>query len=311
MSRYLLIDGGQSGCRLVYIVNGKLVASGSGAGLPRQARDRTEGLMRTLERTLADIGPLPSVVHAVVAGLTGFDDSSETARAITDGIRSLVCAQRIVVTNDAVTSYLGALGFEPGAMVAAGTGVIALAGDKDGSFARTDGWGYMLGDDGGGYHIGRRGLASALRAYDGRGGSEALRRRAEEVFGPPELMKTAIYEAYNPVGEVASFASEVAAVARKGDFVASEIWADASREVALTVTASLRRIFDPHAAVAVSWTGRLFNARDLLLEPFKQHLVRMWPAARLRAPQGTALRGAALLARRDPPPMFNPLIYVS
>jgi N-acetylglucosamine kinase-like BadF-type ATPase len=50
-----------------------------------------------------------------------------------------------------VTSYLGAIGFEPGAVVAAGTGVIALAGDRDGNFARSDGWGYILGDDGGGW----------------------------------------------------------------------------------------------------------------------------------------------------------------
>ena len=58
------------------------------------------------------------------------------------------------MTNDAVTSYVGAIGFEPGAVVAAGTGVIALAGDRDGNFARSDGWGYILGDDGGGYYIG-------------------------------------------------------------------------------------------------------------------------------------------------------------
>ena len=52
-----------------------------------------------------------------------------------------------------MTSYLGAIGFEPGAVVAAGTGVIALAGDRDGNFARSDGWGYILGDDGGGWLV--------------------------------------------------------------------------------------------------------------------------------------------------------------
>lgn len=142
--------------------------------------------------------------------MTGFDDSSGTARAITDGLRSLVRAERVVVTNDAVTSYLGAIGFEPGAVTAAGTGAVALAGDMGGSFARSDGWGYMLGDDGGGYYVGRRGLANALRAYDGRGGSEALKRRAEKRLGPLELIKQRVYGASNPVSEVASFAQEVA-----------------------------------------------------------------------------------------------------
>ena len=69
----------------------------------------------------------------------------------------------MVVTNDAVTAHLGALGGEPGAVIVAGTGAIALAAAPEG-WARADGWGTMLGDDGGGYWIGRRALALALRA---------------------------------------------------------------------------------------------------------------------------------------------------
>ncbi len=311
MSRYLLIDGGQSGCRVDYVVDGERVGSASEAGLSRQARQRADALLRVLEPAFASIEPpIPDAVDAVAAGLTGFDDSPETAHATAEGIRSLVRAERVVVTNDAVTSYLGALGFDPGAVAVAGTGVIALAGDTDGRVARVDGWGYMLGDDGGGYSIGRRGLASALRAQDGRGGSEALERRAKEMFGPPELLRERVYGADNPVREVASFTPEVAAAAREGDAVAAEIWADAAREVALTATASLGRVFEPGAPVGVSWVGNLFEARDLMLEPFKRHVAAAWPAARLLEPAGTALRGAELLAGSDTPPMFGPLVHV-
>ena len=246
----------------------------------------------------------------MAAGLTGFDGSPEVARSIADGIRSMVRADRVILTNDAVTSYLGAVGFVPGAVIAAGTGSIALAGDTDGSFARSDGWGYILGDDGGGYYIGRRGLAGALRASDGRGGSENLLRRAVQQFGPPRLIEKHVYEASNPVSEVASFTTEVAEAAREGDIVAGEIWADAARETALTVTAALGQLFEPDAPVTVSWTGNLFNAEDLMLDPFKQHVAEMWPSARLLPPQGKALHGAELLAEPDHPPMFEPLVHV-
>ena len=165
MSRYILIDGGQGGCRIVYMADGQRVLTGDDAGLSRHARDRSAGVLRVLERAFADLGPrAPGSVDVIVAGLTGFDGGPETAGAVADGVRKLVRTGRVIMTNDAVTSYLGAIGFEPGAVVAAGTGVIALAGDRDGNFARSDGWGYILGDDGGGYYIGRRGLASALRA---------------------------------------------------------------------------------------------------------------------------------------------------
>jgi N-acetylglucosamine kinase-like BadF-type ATPase len=267
-------------------------------------------ILQAFEQAFADIEPRPRAVDVAAAGLTGFDGSPEAARAVADGVRSLVRAGRVMVTNDAVTSYLGAIEFEPGVVVAAGTGVIAITGDRDGSFARSDGWGYMLGDDGGGYYIGRRGLACALRAYDGRGGSEALRWRAEKMFGSPGLIGRRVYGASNPASEVAKFAPEVAEAAREGDPVASEIWADAAREVALTATASLRQVFDPGATVAVSWTGSLFNARDLMLEPFKRHVARTWPSARFLAPKGTALHGAELLARSDLPRMFEALVHV-
>jgi glucosamine kinase len=311
MSRYILIDGGQSGCRIVYAVDGKRVLAGDAAGLGRRDPAPTDGILRVLEQAFEDLAPrIPDAVEVVVAGLTGYDGSRETARAIADGVRTRVRTERVVVTNDAVTSYLGAIGFEPGAVVAAGTGVIALAGDSEGNVARSDGWGYILGDDGGGYYIGRRGLASGLRAHDGRGGSEALLRRAKDMFGAPESLKDYIYTSSNPAGEVARFAREVAEAAREGDVAATEIWAVAAREVAQTATAALDRVFAPDTSVAVSWTGNLFDARDLMLQPFQRHITVMWPKARLLAPKGTALDGAELLAGSSPPPMFEDLLHV-
>jgi glucosamine kinase len=311
MSRYILIDGGQGGCRIVYLADGKQVLAGNGVGLSRRDRDRSAGVLRVLERAFTDLGPrAPDAVDAIVDGLTGFDGASETAGAVADGVRALVRSGRVVVTNDAVTSYLGAIGFEPGAVVAAGTGVIALAGDRDGNFARSDGWGYILGDDGGGYYIGRRGLASALRAHDGRGGSQGLLQRAKDEFGKPESLRDLVYSSPNPAGEVARFAREVAEAAREGDSVAEEIWAISAREVAQTATAALGRVFVPDAPVSVSWTGNLFEARDLMLQPFQQQVAAIWPKASLLAPTGAALSGAELLARSNPPHMFEDLLHV-
>jgi hypothetical protein len=100
MGHYLLIDGGQSGCRIVYVADGERVGSGGESGLTRQTRDRVAGLLRVLERAFADIEPLPSAVDVVVAGLTGFDDSSETARTITDGMVAVVYHVAAVVGED-------------------------------------------------------------------------------------------------------------------------------------------------------------------------------------------------------------------
>lgn len=57
MSRYLLIDEGQTGCRIAYEVDGQEVGSGSGIGLSRQAKDRTEDLLKAIEQAFEDIDP--------------------------------------------------------------------------------------------------------------------------------------------------------------------------------------------------------------------------------------------------------------
>lgn len=277
--RALLIDGGQSGCRAALVVGGATVATATGPGLTRTRRDY--GVLRSLRIEDVDV---------VAAGLSGFAGE-------VDAVAAAVPAPLVLVTDDAVTAHLGALGGEPGVVVAAGTGAIALAVGEHAT-ARADGWGTRLGDDGGGYWIGRAGLASALRASDGRGGSAELLARAEARFG--RGIVSAVYDAADPVAVVASFARDVADAARAGDAIAAAIWADAGRELARTASAAARR-----AGVdgPVSFAGSLFDAGELLLASFRAAL------GGVRAPLGTSLDGAARLLER--PPLFAHLIHES
>jgi N-acetylglucosamine kinase-like BadF-type ATPase len=309
MIRHLVIDGGQMGCRMAYQEGGRLVACAKGGGMRRQARSDPDAYLRGLQQAFTGLRPRPEAVDIVAAGLTGFDGSPQAAREVAECLRSLVQAEVVLVTNDAVTAYLGAIGIVPGAVVSAGTGAIALAADREGRFARSDGWGYLLGDDGGGFSVGRLGLRSALRDHDGRGGSQALRDRAQARFGPLQAIARRVYDADDPVATIAAFAPDVADAARAGDETAALVWARAARKLAATATAAVGKIFPAGTPVTVSWTGSLFDAHDLLGEPFAGHVTERWPRARLTAPCGPALQGAALLARSHPCPLFTSLIH--
>lgn len=124
-------------------------------------------------------------LDTAVVGAAGLASLGDALRAELPGALGTEFGVRTVaLVADAVTAYTGALGPRPGAVVAAGTGLIAIGTDL-GSWRRADGWGHLLGDCGGGAWIGRAGLEAALRAHDGRsGGSAALLALAEEVFGP-------------------------------------------------------------------------------------------------------------------------------
>jgi N-acetylglucosamine kinase-like BadF-type ATPase len=105
---------------------------------------------------------------AVCVGAAGMTSLGADLRAkLPAALASSFGVRRLALAADAVTAYAGALGQRPGAVVAAGTGLIAMGTDLTaaGGWRRADGWGHLLGDCGGGAWIGRAGLEAAMRAY--------------------------------------------------------------------------------------------------------------------------------------------------
>jgi glucosamine kinase len=247
----------------------------------------------------------------VCLGLSGFADAAPYLERLAAELARRLGAARVLIASDVVTSYLGALGLRPGVVLAAGTGSVALAADGGGGVAFVDGWGHLLGDAGSGFAIGQAGLASALRAVDGRGGSEDLRARAEAAFGRLDELPTTIYGGEVPARQIAAFAPAVADAAHAGDEAARAIWAAAAGELAATAATAAERLFGAAVPADVSWAGGLFAAEGLLRTPFAQRLAERAPRLRVIAPAGTALDGARLLLAPEAGQIFPGLIWAS
>jgi glucosamine kinase len=299
----LVVDAGRTRFRAaVYDGSGGPRTSTDGPGLPDVADGHGSAgpFSAALAPLLGHLALPRRPLDVVCVGMTGVLGPGPAAAAVAEAVHELLPARRVLVTSDVVTGYCGAVGLGPGVVVAAGTGVIALAAGPRG-VARVDGWGYLLGDAGSGFEIGRRGLAAALRAHDGRGGSKRLSELAAAAFGPLDEVVERVYGAGNPVGAVAAFAAQVADAARDGDQRAREIWADAAAEVAGTALAAASRALGPAPTTpdqeaTLSWTGGLFDAVDLLLEPFLARVAAVRPQLVARPPLGSALAGGRRLA---------------
>lgn len=199
-----------------------------------------------------------------------------------------------VLAADGVTAHVGALGGAPGAVVAAGTGTIAIGTDFTTTWTRVDGWGHLLGDDGGGASIGEAGLRAAVSQYDGRRsrGSAALLERALSRFGQPETWPSQFYTREDRAGVLATFAIDVAESAREGDSRAIRILRDAGRSLAVTLAAAVVDDVPP----LVSYCGGVFDIDGQLLSAFQDELQRGAPHLELRKPLGTPLSGALRMA---------------
>ncbi|GHU59169.1 ATPase [Spirochaetia bacterium] len=86
--------------------------------------------------------------------------------------------------SDTVNSLNSGIGMSNGILVIAGTGS-SVSIRINGKMRLISGWGYLLGDEGSGYEMGRMALMQALRAYDGRGAPTLLTRLCEERLGGP------------------------------------------------------------------------------------------------------------------------------
>ncbi|QBI19685.1 ATPase [Egibacter rhizosphaerae] len=308
MTRVLAFDGGKSHTALAGYVDGRAVARARGPGLAHVAEPGGPRAVReALEATVVAAGLDGQRVDAACLGLTGVHAPSQHAATVLKVLAVATGAESCGVASDVVTTFCGAVGSQPGAVVAGGTGTIALAIDARGATARVDGWGYLLDDAGSGFRIGQQGLRSALRATDGRGGSERLAQLATARYGEPASLTTLVYGSERPAETIAAFAVDVATAAREGDEDAQRIWSRAGAALADALAAAARRVsLDPQAPV--SWNGGLFDAGDLLVEPFRGRLAALLPGQPLRPPRGNALDGAYRIAVADEPTLLDPLV---
>jgi glucosamine kinase len=305
----LAVDAGQTATRASVVDGGLTGLTGHGPGVRHlQSPGGVEHAAAAIHAAAEQAG-LAGAAGVVCLGLSGFADATPNLERLAAELARRLGAARILIASDVVTSFLGALGLRPGVVLAAGTGSVALAADGSGGVAFVDGWGHLLGDAGSGFAVGQAGLANALRAVDGRGGSEDLRARAEGAFGRLGELPTAIYGGEEPARRIAAFAPAVADAARAGDEAARAIWAAAAGELATTVAAAAERAFGAGLPADVSWAGGLFAAEDLLRAPFARRLAERAPRLRVVAPAGTALDGARLLVAPDASPMFPGLVW--
>ncbi|MBB4686816.1 N-acetylglucosamine kinase [Amycolatopsis jiangsuensis] len=294
---WVAVDGGQTGLRLV---SGPEARAGKGPGFDYRHGDPVATITEAVRVAALDAG-LSDPVALACLGLTGHPAEPADRNRLGAAVAGVLRAGEVRLCEDMVTAHAGALPSGHGVVLAAGTGVVCLAVGEGGVHRKVGGDGHLLGDAGGGFAIGRAGLAAVLAAADGRGPATSLTAVAELRFGPIPGMAQRIHQIPSPVAAIASFAPEVFAVAAQADPVASAIVTAAADDLACTIAAAVR-VLDRGETVPVACTGRVFEAGELLLAPLRERLAVLAPAARLVPPEGDPLDGAVRLATAEPGP---------
>ncbi|ABM07625.1 MULTISPECIES: BadF/BadG/BcrA/BcrD ATPase family protein [Micrococcaceae] len=123
-------------------------------------------------------------IDQVYAGSGGID-TDEDAQALADLIAPHAPGARITVVHDS-RLLLAAGGANTGVAVIAGTGSAAWGKNDAGEEARAGGWGYLLGDEGSGYWLGREAVRHSLRRMNQGKEPDRLSRALLDSVGVDE-----------------------------------------------------------------------------------------------------------------------------
>jgi len=229
------------------------------------------------------------------AACLGFSGGPEDKQAI---LEAMLRTSRLVVTHDAMIALAGATAGEPGIIAIAGTGSIAYGRNRDGRTARGGGWGYVFGDEGGGFDLARQALRAALRMEEGWGAATSLRAMLLETTGARDAndLLHRFYTAEFPRPKIAGYARLVDQAAAAGDAVAGDILHAAAQQLAGFVAAVRGQLFAPDDSVRVAYIGGVFRS-DLLRERFRR-IVELSDGNRTGAPLYGPSAGALLEAYR-------------
>jgi len=235
-----------------------------------------------------------AAADAAMVGAAGAGREQEQ-RELSAALIAAQVARRVRVAGDSEVGLAAAFGDGSGILLNAGTGSIAFARSPDARLHRAGGYGWQLGDEGGGYWLGRRALAAAARATDDPDESSTLLERLLVALGLRHLDDLIRWTATATPAQVASLAPHVLNAAREGEVVAQRAVGDAAGELARLVEV-LARHFPGAEPIAVATAGGLLRTGSPLLKALHDVLATIVPRARLKDGPVDAPAGAVRLA---------------
>jgi N-acetylglucosamine kinase-like BadF-type ATPase len=303
MALYVGMDAGGTRSRAAVLdAAGTLrgAATGPGANPVSHAPDRAfEALATTLRAALAGL-PIGDV-RGLLLGLAGLGTAGVEAVAVQVAALArdagLTCPTHVV--GDVVTAFAAGTAEPDGTVLVSGTGAgaVRIVDRRESDVADCHGW--LVGDDGSGFWLGREAVRAALAALDGRGAPTALLPAVTgALLGTPlgpgagragaSRLVAAVHR--EPPIALARLAPQVGAAAAGGDGVAAGI----VERAAAALVASVAAVRGEAERTPIVLAGSVLTAATPVADRTRTALEERWPGCVRVA--GDPARAAAWLA---------------
>jgi len=245
MTVVLAVDAGGTSTRAVVVdADGRclgIARRGGGNPISSGPEIAAAALVGSADAALAAAGVSPGAVAVVLLAVAGAGSPSHRD-ALTERLTASGLTARPVFASDLLATFCSGTHLPDGYALIGGTGAAAIRVEGGRQVAVADGLGWLLGDEGSGFAIGREVARAALADLDGRGPATALTTALRARLDVPadvagrqaaEAITRSLYAAL-PVrlADLAVLAFDAA-----GDPVADAIVASAAEDLATALRA--------------------------------------------------------------------------
>ncbi|MBD8034239.1 MULTISPECIES: N-acetylglucosamine kinase [Solibacillus] len=292
------IDGG--GTKTIAVIgneSGRLLAAakGSSSNLTAISTEQLYTLINNLiDQLLMKTGVALSDVETIFAAMAGADRQAEQQKIYDAFLQSPVLAKLKVQSDIHAALAAGTWGRE-GTLLIAGTGAIIFGYEQQNTF-RVGGWGYLLGDEGSGYHLGKLAIRSVLKAHDDKMPLKLFQKEILTHFNvlSPDQLITKVYSSTNPVAAISSV-SRIVLDAFEEDTLAKAIVYTVQEALLELIESAYSRI-DRTKPVVLH--GGLFS-NNIFYEEFNMRFSSRFPDLIALKPTISGTVGAYLLALHE------------
>lgn len=208
--------------------------------------------------------------------------------------------QNIILNNfeiitDAQAAVEGAFSGKPGIILIAGTGSILFGKDNAENFICIGGYGKLIGDEGSGYSIGRKGLSAAAKAIDKRIANTILPDLIDKKFNACSRDEL-ITKIYSENFDIASVAPLVIGAAQSGDKHALKILEEESSALIQHLKAAIKLLKAKEINLCLS--GGLLSNKNFYSTMLKNKIRNDFKNIRIKKAEHSPEFGAVLLAKK-------------
>lgn len=209
-------------------------------------------------------------------------------------------SKKLIITGDGLTGLMSGSDKAAGICLIAATGANCYGISYSGKEVTAGNWGYLLGDQGSAFNIGRAILNQVMKEYDGRLPKSKITTKVLEFLKLNEASELVnwVYRGEIPVREIASLAQlcndpECQDMVEIGEIVNNSI-----RELTSAYQAVVKRLgFYSTDNLPVVFIGGLFKMSNRFTERLTQAIKTITPGASIVIPDGQVAEGAARIAR--------------